>query len=157
MRLTPADPLCLNRGANLPIQLHELHPQPSAFTAESFLLLEFYSGAARPPGRFSEGFLLRRLHPSPLPPAWRCMRRTITPMSRLCPGKEVSAASDDFRLTREKVPFTLHCIGDPHHDDRRHVTHNGEGRRSPCGCGTRMGWIWSKLKDFWQMAVRAKP
>src|SRR4051812_49088647 len=35
--------------------------QPSAFNAESFLLLEFYSGAAGPPGRFSEGFLLRRL------------------------------------------------------------------------------------------------
>src|SRR4051812_22786334 len=47
---------------DLPIQLHELHPQPSAFNAESFLLLEFYSGATRPPGRFSEGFLLRRLH-----------------------------------------------------------------------------------------------
>jgi len=28
---------------------------------ESFLLLEFYSGAAGPPGRFGEGFLLRRL------------------------------------------------------------------------------------------------
>jgi hypothetical protein len=26
-------------------------------------MLEFYSGATRPPGRFSEGFLLRRLHP----------------------------------------------------------------------------------------------
>src|SRR3954466_11442413 len=61
-RLTPTDPFNLNRVADLPIQLHELHPQPSAFTAESFLMLEFYSGAARPPGRFSEGFLLRRLH-----------------------------------------------------------------------------------------------
>jgi hypothetical protein len=29
--------------------------------SESVLLLEFYSGAAEPPGRFSEGFLLRRL------------------------------------------------------------------------------------------------
>src|SRR5690242_1463507 len=37
-------------------------------------------------------------HPPPLPPTWRCLRRTITRMSRLCPGKEVSAASDDFRL-----------------------------------------------------------
>src|SRR3954471_8554000 len=61
-RLPPTDPFNLNRVANLSIQLHELHPQPSAFTAESFLLLEFYSGAAGPPGRFSEGFLLRRLH-----------------------------------------------------------------------------------------------
>jgi len=61
-RLPPTDPFNLNRVANLPIQLHELHPQPSAFNAESFLLLEFYSGAAGPPGRFSEGFLLRRLH-----------------------------------------------------------------------------------------------
>src|SRR5919199_2641056 len=60
-RLPPTDPLALNRVADLPIQLHELHPQPSAFTAESFLLLEFYAGAAGPPGRFSEGFLLRRL------------------------------------------------------------------------------------------------
>src|SRR5919112_446118 len=57
----PTDPLHLNRVADLPIQLHELHPQPSAFNAESLLLLEFYSGAAGPPGRFSEGFLLRRL------------------------------------------------------------------------------------------------
>src|SRR4051812_3742317 len=61
-RLPPTKPLDLNRVADLPIQLHELHPQPSAFNAESFLLLEFYSGAAGPPGRFSEGFLLRRLH-----------------------------------------------------------------------------------------------
>src|SRR3954466_12994275 len=60
-RLTPAEPLDLNRVADLPIQLHKLHPQPSAFNTESVLLLEFYSGAAGPPGRFSEGFLLRRL------------------------------------------------------------------------------------------------
>jgi hypothetical protein len=32
--------------------LHELHPQPSAFNTESFLLLEFYSGVTGPPGRF---------------------------------------------------------------------------------------------------------
>jgi hypothetical protein len=42
----------LNRLADLPIQLHELHPQPSAFNTESFLLLEFYSGVTGPPGRF---------------------------------------------------------------------------------------------------------
>ena len=30
------------------------------------------------------------------------MRLTIMPVRRLCPGKEVSAASDDFRLTGEK-------------------------------------------------------
>src|SRR5512144_3133514 len=46
-RLPPADPLDLNRVADLPIQLHELHPQPSAFNTESVLLLEFYSGAYR--------------------------------------------------------------------------------------------------------------
>src|ERR687885_2612 len=63
-RLPPTEPLDLNRVADLPIQLHELHPQPSAFNAEGFLLLEFYAGATGPPGRFSEGFLLRRLHSS---------------------------------------------------------------------------------------------
>jgi hypothetical protein len=61
-RLTTADPLNLNRVADPPIQLHELHPQPSAFDAESFLPLEFYSGATGQPGRFSGGFSLRRLH-----------------------------------------------------------------------------------------------
>src|SRR3954466_14105370 len=70
-RLTPAEPLDLNRVADLPIQLHELHPQPSAFNTESVLLLEFYSGAAGPPGRFSEGFLLRRLHPATPDAYWR--------------------------------------------------------------------------------------
>jgi len=34
----------------------------TAKTAKSYLLLDFYSGATGQSGRFSEGFLLRRLH-----------------------------------------------------------------------------------------------
>jgi len=37
-------------------------PPPSTLQAEGYLVLEFYSGAAGPSGRFTEGFSLRRLH-----------------------------------------------------------------------------------------------
>src|SRR4051812_11976227 len=67
----------------------------------------------------------RPRRPSPLPPTWRCLRRTIAPMSRLCPGKEAEAASDDFRPTEEKGPVFAPLHRRPHHDDRLHVTHNG--------------------------------
>src|SRR5271165_3089241 len=48
------------------IQLHQPHPPAPAFNAKSFLPPEFYSGATGPPGCFSEGFSLRRVHqPTP--------------------------------------------------------------------------------------------
>src|SRR3954466_15349643 len=81
-RLPPTEPLDLNRVADLPIQLHELHPQPSAFNTESVLLLEFYSGATEPPGRFSEGFLLRRLQLI-MDDAHHLHPRTLTTLKRL--------------------------------------------------------------------------
>ncbi|WP_303983986.1 hypothetical protein, partial [Dongia mobilis] len=37
-------------------------PPPSANQAKGYLLPDFYSGATRLSGRFSEGLLLRRLH-----------------------------------------------------------------------------------------------
>src|SRR5215211_8468379 len=40
-RLTPTEPLYLNRVADLPIQLHELHPRPSVFNTESFCCWSF--------------------------------------------------------------------------------------------------------------------
>jgi nucleoside-diphosphate-sugar epimerase len=52
----------LNRVTNPPIEIHDLHPPAPASFGNGHLLLEFYSGATGQPGRFSEGFLLRRLH-----------------------------------------------------------------------------------------------
>jgi hypothetical protein len=47
---------------HLQIEIHVLHPSPSAESkAKGYLLPDFYSGAAGIPGRFSEGLLLRRL------------------------------------------------------------------------------------------------
>src|SRR5262249_49170961 len=50
------------RITNLSIELHALHPRPLPLADKGHLLPDFYSGATGPPGRFSEGFLLRRLH-----------------------------------------------------------------------------------------------
>ena len=61
-RLPLAQPLDLNRIPNLRIKLHLLHPPPSADAAKGFQLPDFYSGATDRIGRFTEGFLLRRLH-----------------------------------------------------------------------------------------------
>ena len=48
---------------HLQIEIHVLHPSPSAESrAKGYLLPDFYSGATGTPGRFSEGLLLRRLH-----------------------------------------------------------------------------------------------
>src|SRR3954451_9315410 len=41
-------------------------------------------------------------HPPPFPPTWRCVRRTIVLMSRLCPGKEAEVASDDLWLQERR-------------------------------------------------------
>jgi hypothetical protein len=47
---------------HLQIEIHVLHPSPSAESkAKGYLLLDFYSGATGLPGRFDEGLLLRRL------------------------------------------------------------------------------------------------
>src|ERR1700740_3085701 len=56
-----AQTLDLYRVTNPPIKLHHLHPPPSAITPKGYLPPEFYSGATGLTGRFSEGFLLRRL------------------------------------------------------------------------------------------------
>src|SRR5271169_5087144 len=48
---------------HLQIEIHVLHPSPSAESkAKGYLLPDFYSGATGLPGRFSEGLSLRRLH-----------------------------------------------------------------------------------------------
>jgi hypothetical protein len=43
------------------VELHALHPPALAASDKGHLLPDFYSGATGLPGRFSEGFLLRRL------------------------------------------------------------------------------------------------
>jgi hypothetical protein len=48
-------------GGHLPMPIHT---PPSAHRAKSYLPRHFCSGATRLPGRFSEGFSLRRLHES---------------------------------------------------------------------------------------------
>jgi hypothetical protein len=50
----------LNCITNLSIELHALHPRPLPLSDKGYLLLDFHSGATGLPGRFSEGFLLRR-------------------------------------------------------------------------------------------------
>jgi len=60
-RFPPAQTLNLNRITNLSIELHALHPPAPAASDKGHLLPDFYSGATGLPGRFTEGFLLRRL------------------------------------------------------------------------------------------------
>ena len=55
-RLAMAQPLNLHRIADPSIELHALHPPPSANSAKSYPLPDFYSGATGLSGRFSEGF-----------------------------------------------------------------------------------------------------
>src|SRR5262249_9141218 len=52
----------LNRITNPSVKLHALHPRPLPLSDKGHLLPDFYSGATVPPGRFSEGFSLRRFH-----------------------------------------------------------------------------------------------
>ena len=56
-----AQPLDPDRVPDLRVKLHLLHPPPSADAAQGFQLPDFYSGATDRIGRFTEGFLLRRL------------------------------------------------------------------------------------------------
>src|SRR3954453_24164798 len=60
-RFPPAQTLNLNRITNLSIKLHALHPPAPVARRQRPSLPDFYSGATGLPGRFSEGFLLRRL------------------------------------------------------------------------------------------------
>src|SRR5207302_4942761 len=60
-RFPPAQTLDLNRITNLSIELHALHPPAPAASDKGHLLPVFYSGATGLPGRFTEGFSLRRL------------------------------------------------------------------------------------------------
>ena len=55
------DPFNLNRKTNPSVKLHALHPPAPAAADKGHLLPDFYSGATGRPGRFSEGFSLRRL------------------------------------------------------------------------------------------------
>src|SRR6202521_2528107 len=60
-----AQPLNPNCMPHLQIEIHVLHPPPSAESkAKGYWLPDFYSGATGIPGRFSEGLLLRRLQPA---------------------------------------------------------------------------------------------
>src|SRR5947207_1118775 len=60
-----AQSLNSDRMPHLQIEIHVLHPSPSAESkAKGYLLPDFYSGATGLPGRFSEGLSLRRLHPA---------------------------------------------------------------------------------------------
>ncbi len=61
-RFPPAQTLNPNRVSNLSIELHALHPPPLPLADKGHLLPQFHSGATGLPGRFSDGFLLRRLH-----------------------------------------------------------------------------------------------
>jgi len=44
------------------IQFHSLHPPPFAVICKGLSLTDYYAGATRLSGRFSEGLLLRRSH-----------------------------------------------------------------------------------------------
>ena len=55
-----AQPLYHHRVAHTRIQFHSLHPPPFAAIRKGLSLTDFYSGATRLSGRFSEGLLLRR-------------------------------------------------------------------------------------------------
>jgi hypothetical protein len=51
--------------------------------------------------------------PSPLPPIWRCVRRTIRPRSQFCLDKEAQIVSDDYgpqSRTRSKSKAAHYCI-----------------------------------------------
>ena len=61
-RFPPAHTFNLNRKTNLSVKLHALHPSAPAAFRQRPSLPDFYSGATGLSGRFSEGFLLRRLH-----------------------------------------------------------------------------------------------
>src|SRR5713226_7729803 len=61
-RLPMAQTFPLNGKANASIQIHVLHPQPSAHKAKSYLPPDYCSVATEQTGRSSEGFSLRRLH-----------------------------------------------------------------------------------------------
>src|SRR5262249_9456750 len=60
-RFPPAHTFNLNRKTNLSVKLHALHPSAPAAFRQRPSLPDFYSGATGLSGRFSEGFLLRRL------------------------------------------------------------------------------------------------
>jgi transposase InsO family protein len=85
----------LNGKANASIQIHVLHPQPSAQKAKSYLPPDYCSGATEQTGRFSEGFSLRRLQ----------MSEIIT--------KELTIAALEMAITQRRPgPGLLH------HSDR---------------------------------------
>ena len=61
-RFSLAQPIYHHRVAHPRIKFHSLHPPPFASIRKGLSLTEFYSGATRLSGRFSEGLLLRRSH-----------------------------------------------------------------------------------------------
>src|SRR4029453_5786969 len=97
-----------DRVPDLRVKLHVLHPPPSADAAQGFQLPDFYSGATDRIGRFTEGFLLRRLHWS-CPTRRRLTGQTSTPSSpRTIPASSAQSGGtrppsrSDLRATRRR-------------------------------------------------------
>jgi hypothetical protein len=61
-RFPPAQPLNLNRVANLSIQLHAFIPRPLPLPDKGHLLPDSYSGATGLPRRFRRDFCAGRFH-----------------------------------------------------------------------------------------------
>jgi hypothetical protein len=79
-----------DRVPDLRVKLHVLHPPPSADAAQGFQLPDFYSGATDRIGRFTEGFLLRRLHCWVPGPRWAL---AAAPRRRSCCRGESSSSN----------------------------------------------------------------
>jgi hypothetical protein len=87
---------------HLQIEIHVLHPSPSAESkAKGYLLPDFYSGATGLPGRFSEGLLLRRLDP-----------RDLLSTAETLAGLAANAACEKFRWKFFFGPMSL--MGTPY-------------------------------------------
>src|SRR6202166_4151134 len=97
-----AQPLNPNCMPHLQIEIHVLHPPPSAESkAKGYWLPDFYSGATGIPGRFSEGLLLRRLETAIMQNkaasvagakrSPRARRPMVDPWNASCPSREMIA------------------------------------------------------------------
>src|SRR6516162_8955907 len=85
-RLPLAHTFDLNGKTHPSIKLHALIPRPLSLSDKGHLLPDFYSGATGPPGRFSEGFLLRRLHSRRCALSRACVPSSSAPMRRDYPA-----------------------------------------------------------------------
>jgi hypothetical protein len=76
---------------HLQIEIHVLHPSPSAESkAKGYLLPDFYSGATGLPGRFSEGLSLRRLQSrlAQIPRRFGLDAKEPATPNKIVPGRE---------------------------------------------------------------------